>query len=625
MVLWIKTLGFIFSRLDTSLLEQIVHLLAKLFFVFPSRRKETLISNLRYAFPEWSNSKVRRVARISTERMLEMGFFSLTYPFMRKERWRKSVQYSAETEQRLTEFRRSKAPVLFLLPHFSLFETLATSPNFRPFGGKKLGAIFRPNRNPKLDQWIESARNSTGLVTFSRKEGLLKAKSFLKDGNWLVVLFDQNAGDRGVLDLFFDRLVSYTTLPDSLVRSTGAKPVFIFPKRRKFFQSKLEIFEIPQGKASSVAAKAHRLLESILKDDDDGCPEWLWSHGKWKIHARVETRYQMLNKRRQFIIGKKLPRRTNFFVRMPNWLGDIVMAIPVLQAIRNGRPEVRFTLVCNKQYIPLLRKFDLGEDYLALPEKSLSYFLDFRKLIQSPLENYLLFTNSLRGDLESFSTGCPQRFGLVLPGRKRPFLSHIYQVPNSINGTEFSKIHQTLVWEQMARHFGLLESVDLSPVNLAGVDRLNHKIGIVPGSSNTPEKRWSISNWISLIEKVHHVDEKFEFHLYGTIDDHKIATRIKSQSSGVRIINRAGDTDLNELSDELASCRCVIGNDTGSMHLANMVGTPVHVLFGPTNLCKTRPIFGSKAFNFMVQGSNHINDLKPEAVFPSFIKFIGSK
>jgi len=115
-------LGFIFSRLDSSLLEQIVHLLAKLFFVFPSRRKETLISNLRYAFPEWSNSKVRRVARISTERMLEMGFFSLTYPFMGKERWRKSVQYSAETEQRLTEFRRSKAPVLFLLPHFSLLK-----------------------------------------------------------------------------------------------------------------------------------------------------------------------------------------------------------------------------------------------------------------------------------------------------------------------------------------------------------------------------------------------------------------------------------------------------------------------------------------------------------------------
>ena len=43
------------------------------------------------------------------------------------------------------------------------------------------------------------------------------------------------------------------------------------------------------------------MLESILENDAKGCPEWLWSHGKWKIHARVESRYQLLNKRKQLI------------------------------------------------------------------------------------------------------------------------------------------------------------------------------------------------------------------------------------------------------------------------------------------------------------------------------------
>ena len=121
MVLGIKILGFLFSRLDISILEQIVSLLAKLFFVFPSRRKETLISNLRYAFPEWSEPKIDRVARVSVARMIEMGFFSLTYPFMSKSRWRNSVSYSEDTEKKLIELRRSKTPVLFLLPHFTLF------------------------------------------------------------------------------------------------------------------------------------------------------------------------------------------------------------------------------------------------------------------------------------------------------------------------------------------------------------------------------------------------------------------------------------------------------------------------------------------------------------------------
>ncbi len=613
MVFWIKTLGFIFSRLDTSLLEQIVYLLAKLFFVFPSQRKSVLLSNLKYAFPEWSNSKVRRVARISTERMLEMGFFSLTYPFMVKERWRKSVQYSAETEQRLTELRRTKTPVLFLLPHFSLFETIATSPNFRPFGGKKLGAIFRPNRNPKLDQWIESARNSTGLVTFSRKEGLLKAKSFLKDGNWLVVLFDQNAGDRGVLDLFFDRLVSYTTLPDSLVRRTGATPVFVFPRRIKFFQSKLEIFEIPQGKESSVSTKAHRLLEGILKDDDNGCPEWLWSHGKWKIHARVESRYQMLNKRKQLISGRELSRRTNFFVRMPNWLGDVIMAIPVLLAIRKGRPDVRFTLLAKSQYIPLLRKFKMGEDYLELPLTGMSYFLKFRKLLKCKPDNYLLFTNSFRGDVEAILSGSRQRFGLSLPNRSRPLLTHSFDA-TQIGQDRFSQIHQTEMWEQMARYFGLKEQIAKEPLHLPEILRNECKIGLVPGSSNSPGKRWSPANWISLIKELSSLNKSFNFHLYGTEPDRKITNDISTSLCTANVYDHAGKTDLSELSEELASCGIVIGNDTGAMHLANIVGTPVVVLFGPTNSIKTKPFFDCECIPLHSPNPLKIDDLNSNEV-----------
>jgi ADP-heptose:LPS heptosyltransferase len=54
---------------------------------------------------------------------------------------------------------------------------------------------------------------------------------------------------------------------------------------------------------------------------------------------------------------------------------------------------------------------------------------------------------------------------------------------------------------------------------------------------------------------------------------------------------------MRELGKELAACCLVVGNDTGGMHLANAVGTPVAVLFGPTNLLVTGPFFeGSKLF-----------------------------
>ena len=64
--------------------------------------------------------------------------------------------------------------------------------------------------------------------------------------------------------------------------------------------------------------------------------------------------------------------------------------------------------------------------------------------------------------------------------------------------------------------------------------------------------------------------------------------------------NNAGSTDLFELTDELASCALVIGNDTGSIHLANMVGTPVLVLFGPTNSIKPNLFLNQDAQCYIV-------------------------
>ena len=55
-------------------------------------------------------------------------------------------------------------------------------------------------------------------------------------------------------------------------------------------------------------------------------------------------------------------------------VGDVIMAMAILFALRKGRPDVRFTLVAKSQFIPLLKKFNLGEDYLALPERDFVFF-----------------------------------------------------------------------------------------------------------------------------------------------------------------------------------------------------------------------------------------------------------
>ena len=86
-------------------------------------------------------------------------------------------------------------------------------------------------------------------------------------------------------------------------------------------------------------------------------------------------------------------------------------------------------------------------------------------------------------------------------------------------------------------------------------------------------KRWAPENWILLLKQLSTNDDRLVFHLYGTNQDKIITDEVSSCFDFASVHDHAGKTDLSELAEELASCRLVIGNDTGSMHLANMLGT----------------------------------------------------
>ena len=179
-----------------------------------------------------------------------------------------------------------------------------------------------------------------------------------------------------------------------------------------------------------------------------------------------------------------------------------------------------------------------------------------------------------------------------MPGKKDLFLTHFYD-PSGGFKVDVLNSHQTVVWEKMANRFGLRENVLKKPFHFEGTKRINSKIGIVAGSSNSPEKRWLSDNWVKLIQKLANFRKDLTFNLYGTDQDKAITQAISSSLKSDRVFDHAGKTSLSKLAGELASCSLVIGNDTGSMHLANMFGTPVVVLFGPTNSNRTKPFFES--------------------------------
>ena len=167
---FIISIGFLLSKLSYKTLEAIIQVLARIYFLIPQKRKRLLLSNLTHAFPQWSEHKIKDTAKKSLNYLFEMGFFSLIYPHLSCQQRRSTLMYSKKEEEEISDLSMSGKPTLILLPHLSLFETIATSPAFRPSGSKNLGAIYRPNSNPSIDKWINKSRIDLGLKDFLSQE-----------------------------------------------------------------------------------------------------------------------------------------------------------------------------------------------------------------------------------------------------------------------------------------------------------------------------------------------------------------------------------------------------------------------------------------------------------------------
>ena len=622
MAILIKAIAFLMSKMPQFTLGKMCQALGALMIWLPLKRKRVLLSNLVHAFPSWSKAKLNSVASESAARMFEMGFFSIIYPYFNKARRWRTVFYDQQTLRELDDLRKDDVPVLFLIPHVSLFETLATSPFFRPNKGKSLGAVYRPNRNPKLDNWITKARLSTGMKLFSRKAGLKKALYFLRDGNWLTVLFDQNGGHAGGDTMFLKRLTSVTTFPDLLAKVNNLRVVYAIPRRIGFFKTHLSLKEILPSQDKPISIQAHDLLASDIKNCDRALPEWLWAHGKWKVHYYPEVRFQ-LNQKRSFLTKKESVRTgTRIVIRLSNWLGDVVMSLPIIRALRNARPDMQFLIMGRSIFLPLLKEFELGEEFIRTDNKSLKKYLNVLLEARSKMpECHLLFTNSFRGDIESLIVGSPQRLGMEFSDRYRPFLSHSFKVGK----TDFNSQHLTKTWEQMINEFGFLGKVTFEPFILnkpKGKKKNQLRIGIALGSSNNPSKQWPINCWIEFIRLINDHSRGCALYIFGMNSDIENSNLIVEECKNVEIINYCGKTSLMELAEQFTHCDALIGCDSGAVHLASAVGVPTLTIFGPTNKTVTCPCFDTKRIEYLSHSRSTILDCSPSDVLLSFIQLI---
>jgi heptosyltransferase-2 len=588
--LLLQTLGWILAHAPERLLHGLATCLGEIVLWLMPRRRRLALGNLDHAFPARSALWRRQIARTSSRRLVETALLSLATPYLSESRLRTIIRPSASLVDLITRSQREPRATVLVSPHMAYWEVQTCMPLVLPAPFPEFGVIYRPLDNAAADDWVKRARERFGLQLLSRKAGFAEAMKILRRQGIVGMLFDQNAGMQGALTTLFGRICSTSELPGLMVEKFSAQLVVLYPRRLGFWRIELGLDSLPPAPTAAGATVAlNRWLETALAGDDNLCASWLWAHDRWR-HQDVPARRFHLESKRDFLAADlaargltTLPRRTRVFIRLPNWLGDVVMALPLLRALRISRPDAEITLVAKRPFLPLLADWGVADHLEPLPARGAGYFLHFWRLRRAYPDVWLLFTNSFRGDLEAWLTGCRQRFGLVRRGKHRPLLTHAYTVAGDFDERTH---HQMELWENFLRHFGLNVPPDLTPAPAAPGAKSD--LGLIAGSENNPAKRWPVTHWRALIE----ARPADQFVLFGTAND-RVITEAIAAGFGDRVKNLAGRTTLPEYCTRLQACRLLITNDTGGMHLANARGVPLIALFGPTNPVRTRPVFSA--------------------------------
>ena len=614
----LKFLGWLLAHTPEALLRGLTAGLGDFLFFCLPRRRRLVLSNLHHAFPEKPTAWHHAIGRESCRRMIETGLLSLATPYLNETRLRQIVSASPELLAAYELHRTNPAATLICSPHLAYWEAQTSQPLVVPGPFPEFGIIFRPLDNPAANGFVKASRERFGMKLLSRKEGFAEALKILRRQGFVGVLFDQNAGLQGALTTLFGRVCSTTELPGLMAEKFNARVYGTFPRRRAFWRVEVSVELISTGGTTeSVTLGLNRWLEQLLTADDNLCSSWLWAHDRWRNQDMPAKRFHLAAKRDLLAADLRvrhltaLPRRTRLYVRLPNWLGDVVMALPLLRALRASRPDAEITLVAKKQFLPLVDAWAIADRTLALPAQGFGYYFFFRRLRHEYPDVWLLFTNSFRGDLEAWLSGCRQRFGLLRSGKSRPLLSHTYPVPADYDERTH---HQLELWEAFLRHFGLTAALNRAPLQF-NIENQNSVIGLIPGSENTPAKRWPVAHWRTLIE----TNSTARFVLFGTANDAPLTTAVAAGFDPARVENLAGRTTLPDYAARLRTCRLLITNDTGGMHLANALGVPLLALFGPTNPIRTGPVFSSPARILQPPGcpptgGGDLADLSPSTV-----------
>lgn len=285
-------------------------------------------------------------------------------------------------------------------------------------------------------------------------------------------------------------------------------------------------------------------------------------------------------------------------VRAPNWLGDAVMALPAMGALRKALPSTYITIAAVPPVAPLFEEeTNAAQDALV----TIADAATEARTLTGPFDAALLFPNSFRSAWNVKRASIPERWGYAVSGRtllltravrrsrERSHQSVYYM--NLVRGLDLAApdgaIERPRVMvrpETAARAQALLKS--------CGVEPGMRTVGFAPGAAYGHAKRWPPARVAELIVRLSREWGGIGV-LFGAAGDRDAGREIESSlPPDVRLVNLIGRTDLRLLAGAVHQCSAFVSNDSGAMHLAGALGVPLVAIFGPTDDRVTAPLGG---------------------------------
>lgn len=288
----------------------------------------------------------------------------------------------------------------------------------------------------------------------------------------------------------------------------------------------------------------------------------------------------------------------NILVRMPNWVGDVVMATPILTDLKNAFPNASITAMCRFPVCELLTE-DESIDELFCFTKPINYFQKrdghrdiISKIQAGKFDLGILLTNSFSSAWWFWQGKVARRLGysghfrgLLLSDSVSPPTNKIHQVDFYKKLLERLDIPHS---QTRPRLFVSEEEVALSKELLyqRGYQKGKKLIGINPGAAFGSAKCWPADRFRSLALELLRDDVFVVF--FGDSASSDLVKKI-CRELPERVMNLAGVTSLRELACLIKDCDVFVTNDSGPMHIAAAFETPLVALFGSTDDQKTGP------------------------------------